>query len=149
MPYPAELLRKQIIRYFLFISEPSCPGIPTREFLEGNSHITLQGCQSQVQASCESQWWKWICVCVCVCFGFFFVCLFACFLAALSLHHSAWTPHCGARASLTVAQGVAPQRADPNFPTGGRPRVSCIGKQILNHWTTREVLRYIVNIHVI
>ena len=56
MPYPAELLRKQIIRYFLFISEPSCPGIPTREFLEGNSHITLQGCQSQVQASCESQW---------------------------------------------------------------------------------------------
>ena len=145
MPYPAELLRKQILRYFLFISESSCPGIPTREFLEGNSHITLQGCQSQVQASCESQWYMW--------FFFFWLifCFFVCLLAfgLHCLHHSAWTPHCGARASLTVAQGVAPQRVDPNLPTRGRPRVSCIGKQILNHWTTREVLRYIVNIHVI
>ena len=81
MQYPAELLRKQIIRYFLFISEPACPGIPTREFLKGNSHIILQGCQSQVQASCESQIMMEVDIHVCFFFwGGLLFCLFACLL---------------------------------------------------------------------
>ena len=42
--------------------------------------------------------------------------------------------NCGTRASLP--QGVW----DFNSLTRDQTHITCIGKQILNHWTTREVL---------
>ena len=44
---------------------------------------------------------------------------------------------CGARASAVVAHGLSCSMACENFPAP----VPCTAKQILNHWTNREVLQ--------
>ena len=61
-------------------------------------------------------------------------------------------PHCGGfsccgaqalgvRASVVVAHGLSCFVACGIFPTRARTHVPCIGRQILNHCTTREALR--------
>ena len=81
---------------------------------------------------------------------YFIIYLFILFLAAssLKLRHAgsfivmcrlfsncgAWTQWCGMRASLPHSMW------DLSSPTRGWTCVPCIGRQILNHWTAREVL---------
>ena len=51
---------------------------------------------------------------------------------------------CGCWAPSTGPVGVAPGLVAPchvgSSQTRGRPRVPCIGRQVLNQWTTREAL---------
>ena len=49
---------------------------------------------------------------------------------ALSLRHGS---------SVNEARGLAPRLWDLSSPTRDRTHVPCIGRRILNHWTTREV----------
>ena len=57
--------------------------------------------------------------------------------------------HLGFRTSGFSSYGgwglVAPQHMDLSSPTKDETRVFCIGKQTLNHWTTREVL--LISVH--
>ena len=49
-------------------------------------------------------------------------------------------PHCGAwTCSLQQAGLVVPWHVGSQFPNQGFNHITCIGRQILNHWTTREV----------
>ena len=71
--------------------------------------------------------------------------------AGVTLHCGAWASHCGgfscygARALATWAWqlwfvGLVASGHVASSQTRDRTSVPCIGRQILNHWTTREVL---------
>ena len=62
------------------------------------------------------------------------------FLASSGLCSSMQIFHCGVWASLYLWMGLDTlQHVDFSSPTMDRTCIPCIGRQILNHWTTREV----------
>ena len=71
---------------------------------------------------------------------FFFITIYI-FLDELGLNESTKDHHCSWRASLQMRHtGLLPWGMwNLSSWTRNRTRVSCIGSQILNHWTTREV----------
>ena len=79
-----------------------------------------------------------------------------------TLHRSAWASHyhslscCGAQAPDAQAQqlwltGLAAPRHMGSSQTRARTRVPCIGRQTLNHCTTREapIFRFLRNLHIV
>ena len=80
-------------------------------------------------------------------------CSLWCLLAVASLvaEHRRWGVHapvlaarrlaqyCGVQASAAVAMGSVALRHVESSQTGRGTCVLCISRQILNHWTTREV----------
>ena len=103
-----------------------------------------------------------VCVCVCVCFNFYPL-IFGCARSSslhmgslqlcrvgATLHCGVWASHCygfscgtwapGSWASVVVAHGLRCPTACGIFPDQGfKTHVPCIGRWILNHWTTRKV----------
>ena len=69
--------------------------------------------------------------------------------AAAALHCSAQGSHCehglqGMRGSGVWHTGLVASRVESS-QTRDRTRFPCIGRHILNHWTTREVHHYVLN----
>ena len=71
-----------------------------------------------------------------------------------NLHCGAQAFHCGGfscctaqalgmLASVVVVRGLSCPEACGILQTRDQTRIPCIGRQILNHWTTREVQRYV------
>ena len=58
-------------------------------------------------------------------------------LTAVASHCRAWA--LGAWASVGVACGLSCSGAFGIFSDQGSDQCPCIGRQVLNHWTTREV----------
>ena len=54
---------------------------------------------------------------------------------SVAVAHGLWS----AQASVVVACGLVNPRHVGSSQTRGRTHVPCIGRRILNHWTTREV----------
>ena len=80
--------------------------------------------------------------------------------AGVTLHRGAWVSHCrglsccGAQAPDAQAQqlwltGLVAPRHVGSSQTRGRTRVPCIGRQILNHCTTREAHRNVLLNYII
>ena len=77
--------------------------------------------------------------------GVFRIILFYCFLFWLDVHSVMWVSHYGVGASLVAVYGLSFPRGMWALNSLARDRtcVPCIGRQILNQWTTRKVLGFL------